>query len=176
MADKTLHDGDYISVILRDGWYEMYHENKGDQIAVVGYRHKEHGGINVLIRNELNVAHSPNKEYNCLTGTMEGNEDTVIGRKMEACRELREESGYSASPEELIEIGGFFNSKASDHLVWLYVVDLTNKPRSEAVGDGTKGEEGASCVWGTPESVLELNDPFIQLGMFHIYKSLGLVV
>ena len=62
-------------------------------------------------------------------------------------KELLEEGGYDCELDELIALDWCWEGKASDTKVYLYSINLTDKPRQTPVGDGSDGEKGSYCKW-----------------------------
>jgi hypothetical protein len=62
---------------------------------------------------------------------------------------LQEEAGYSVTLEDLVFLGTIRSSKSSDTINFLFTVDLTDRIRTEADGDGTDLEEYGTCHWAS---------------------------
>jgi 8-oxo-dGTP pyrophosphatase MutT (NUDIX family) len=114
------------------GYFYLHcHGTKGHTVAVIGFRRRE-GGLEFLIRKEISPAWGLHPMYCALQGGYEGGDI-----RENAARELKEESGYTAHPDELIELGKGRASKSTDTLYHMFAVDLTGKPQGEEEGDGS---------------------------------------
>lgn len=165
MAQKVLWANKWMSVVQQDGWYTFVRSNAGDGVSVLGYRKDPNKNsfetaddYQYLIRIESTPCHGPGLRSTSLTGTIEGDLDHLET----AQKELLEESGYSALPEELQYLGWVYPSKFSDYVQYLYAVDLTGKPQGEILGDGTLGEKDATVQWVSLASALRVHDPSVS--------------
>jgi len=155
--DEVKYRGDFITVLLRDGWYEFVHDMNGRMVAVLGFRR---GGRELLGRYEVCPPHSDEPELCALTGGIEPGEAPEDA----AVRELREESGIEVMRDELIGLGTIRPSKSTDSWGYLFGCDLTgepDRPRYTGEGDGTKGERGSWCEWIDQESAVNAKDPVL---------------
>ena len=150
---KILKETEWISLIDRDG-YIYSHESrcyKNATVALLPYR-MHNNKLEFLIRYEYCPAHYINKkmEATCITG---GYDDNSISISQTALKELLEEGGYDCELNELIALDWCWEGKASDTKVYLYSIDLTDKDRQQASGDGSDGEKGTYCKWESYDKI-----------------------
>lgn len=155
---EVLWENEWLEVQMIDDWYTSTHNAKGDGVAVLGLRKGEDDSMTeVLVRMEHTPCHGEGLRPTSLTGTIEHGLNAIET----AVKELKEESGYDAKPEEFTELGWVYPSKFSDYKQYLYAVDLTGKEQGDIEGDGTIGEKDAHVEWKTAEEALEANTPVI---------------
>jgi 8-oxo-dGTP pyrophosphatase MutT (NUDIX family) len=108
-----------------------------------------------LARLEVCPAHGPELERCSITGGVEP------GKSIEeaAQQELWEEAGYHVGVDDLIYLGRVRPSKSTDTIVHLFAVDVTEKPQSIPLGDGTSFEASASVVWVDRDQGIQITDP-----------------
>lgn len=157
IKDKILYQGNWISIILRDDWYEFSSFlNSAGVVYVLVFRTDSIKSI--LGRFEICPAHGDTEPtLTSLTGGVNENQEPIDT----AIQEVYEEAGYKIDREKLIDLGKVFLSKASDNIAHLFAVDVTHLPREEAPGDGSFGEEGSYCDWVDFDEVLFCKDPVI---------------
>lgn len=168
MKDVILWKNKWVEVHERDDHYTYIHNaaGTGSGVAVLGFRKLKNSEREILIRKERTVCHSPDFRRTSLTGTIE-----VGCTPLEtAVRELKEESGYEATPEQFMYLDWIFPSKFTDYQQHLFAVDLTDAVQGPILGDGTKGEEGASVEWVSAEEAVELQCPTIGLTLIRMVK------
>lgn len=169
--DKVLYQGDWLSVILRDDWYEFarYITSNGG-VYILAYRNDPEKPI--LGRYEVCPAHSDTKPR--LTTITGGVNENV--RPIEvAIQEMYEEAGYMVERNQFTHLGTVYLAKGADFVGHLYAIDVTGLPRVEAPGDGTKGEEGAYCDWVTLKQALWCKDPVMSCLILRAVSVLGLL-
>jgi ADP-ribose pyrophosphatase YjhB (NUDIX family) len=163
MSDKILWKNQWVEICLKDEWY-TYSRNR-DGVFVLGYRVVE-GAYEYLVRLEHNPCHSEGLISTSLTGGIEkGSTPTET-----AVRELKEESGYEVSKHDLVNLGWVFPSKFSSDKTYMYAVDLTGLEAGVVEGDGTRGEEGAYCVWASENDALWVSSPLLGCAMARLKK------
>jgi len=149
--------------------YFFSHESRceGKIIALLPYRLTS-SGIELLLRNEVTPCWGLNQYISSITGGFEGGDprDTAI-------MELKEEGGYKADKNELISLGTSFASKSADTVYYLYTINLTDKDRGEATGDGSELEKKAACVWAETSNVEESKDPQVSVMFLRLQKLLN---
>lgn len=70
----------------------------------------------------------------------------------DAVRELQEETGYRIDGGWLVSLGSCRDSKGSATRYQMYAVDVTGLQPVQRVGDGSRTEAEAACVWiGLPQ-------------------------
>jgi hypothetical protein len=117
--DEVLWRGKYLSVCLRDGWYEFLRNGTGHLVAVLGY-----WGNHFLGRYEVCPPHNANYQMCALTGGVEQGEDPLAA----AIREVKEEAGLDTEATQYRSLGTVRPSKASDTVAHLFACDLRGAP------------------------------------------------
>lgn len=142
-TDKELFSSEWLSVIDRNG-YIFAHEVKGNgkSVSVLPYRYNN-DSIEFLLRKEKCPCWGSESSLCSVTGMIEGEEDVIET----AIRELKEETGYTVTADDLIFCGTCRTNKACDTEVSLFSVDLTDKEATEAEGDGSENEAAAENLW-----------------------------
>lgn len=138
-------------------------------VAVVPYRTKlipdfagtgsPASGMEYLARFEIHAAHDDNKyEMGAITGGYDKPTETFAQC---AAREIYEEAGYAVHADQLRYLGHAHPSKASDTVMHLYAVDLTDYTGEvvEPIGDGTAYEVGGYSKWVSLDDALRSVDP-----------------
>ena len=146
MSDKTLFKNDWINVVERDGWYTMYEAgtNEGVTILILDSNN------NVLVRYENCPPHG-GMGPTSFTGMVEKGETPL----QTAIKELREESGYIAKPEDLLPLGYYYPSKMSALKMHCFSFNASGQIPQPLQGDGTKGEEGSFTKWWPLDKALQ---------------------
>jgi 8-oxo-dGTP pyrophosphatase MutT (NUDIX family) len=161
-ADKTLYKGDWLSVKQTPGGYDYMHQEKsnGGAVAVLAYKLRP---ARIVGRYEECPPHRDGLALCAITGMMDHDgEDPATT----AARELQEEAGIVAGPDELNYLGAVRTSKASDTTMHLFSIDIgENRDIGKSVGDGTRGEANAYCEWITVEDALKCKDPLVAAMM-----------
>lgn len=168
--DKTVWEGEYISVKKKGGWYEYLHDGTGKMILVLGYRLTD-DRIEFLGRFEETPPHGDGIQLCGLTGGVEKSEKPLGAAK----RELKEEAGIDKKKENFLELGTVRNSKASDSFGYLFGIDLSDVEEKEKYvgkGDGTQGEKGAYCKWVLREDILEGKDPLAIVALARLENEI----
>lgn len=143
MADIVLYKTEYLSLIERDGWY-YFAQIPGSIGGVNILLYRQDSARPILGRYEICPAHGDKKpELTAIAGGIEHGD-----RPLEtAVKESYEEAGYKIDPRNFTELGYCRLSTNQDTIVYLFAADVTNLPRYDAPGDGTRGEQGAYCDW-----------------------------
>lgn len=168
--DEVLYSGDYIKVLLKDGWYEYVHDRTGELVGILVFSRDGSGGIDrVLGRYEYDVQ-TGTKKLTSITGGVEPNQTPIEC----AVQELYEEAGFSIEPEELIDLGTMTLSKSDDSILYLYGFDCTSKEgsrREESISDGTIGEEDAYCDWVGFLDCVDMQNPVNHVAILRIFQK-----
>jgi len=167
-ASNILWENEWLQVLDDDGWTIYRHTGTNEGICIIVYRQSK-SEKEILLRVENIPPHGGMVETS-LTGTVEEGEDPL-----DTCvKELKEESGYSASPSEFISLGHVFTSKASDFKLYLYAVDVTGKTPGDILGDGSEGEKGSSVKWVDEKAVCHVeSSPAMAAGIARLNYKLG---
>jgi hypothetical protein len=156
--DEILYSGPWLEVIRRDGWYDFarYKTSNGG-VYILAFRQNPDKPI--LGRFEVCPAHLDTKPV--LT-TVTGGVNENIRPLDVAVQEMYEEAGYRVTKNQFMDLGKVYLAKGADFVGHLYAIDVTDLPRTEAPGDGTKGEEGAYCDWVSVSDALSCKDPVMS--------------
>ena len=102
--------------------------------------------LNIFFHIEKNNAYEKLLSINLNKGKETSLEELIL-------KELLEEGGYDCELNELIALDWCWEGKASDTKVYLYSIDLTDKDRQQASGDGSDGEKGTYCKWESYDKI-----------------------
>lgn len=164
LKDIPLWSNEWMEVLLKDGWYTFMRTKKGDGVCVLGYRFVN-GRPEYLVRVEHCPCHTETLDRTSLTGGIESGSTPLET----AVKELKEESGYVVDAEDMIDLGWMFPTKQSSDKVYLFAVDLHDKPCGEVINDGSKGEEGAYCIWLNETETLAIPQAGIGMAMARLH-------
>ena len=156
--DRRLFKNNYIEVLEKDGWYTYTRHNNGNgAVAILGFVREP---FLVLGRFERTIPHDDGITLSSLTGGVEESEEF----KTAAVREFKEESGFDADKEDLIQLGAIRPSKSSDQTVQLFAIELVGMDADKTYkgeGDGTRGEKDAFCKFVSVEDAINSKDPIL---------------
>lgn len=146
--------------------YVYSHETRCDGKIIVVLPFRKNGDkLEFGLRKEVTPCWSLKPEISSLTGGYEGGDprDTAI-------LELKEEAGFEAKHDELIDLGTSYVSKSSDTVYYLYAIDVTDKKSGEATGDGTKQDAEGTIEWfERPQS----DDPQVAVIYLRLLRHFG---
>jgi len=157
LEDETLWEDEWIAVKSVDGWYTYTHsvKSEGKGVAVLGYAEKD-GQTYYLGRFENTPCHHDGIALASLTGMVEKGDHP----QETAIKELKEESGVDADLGDLQDLGITRPSKSSDTTIYLFAVRLDYQDgKLYGEGDGSKGEEGAYCMFIPRGKAVNAKDP-----------------
>jgi len=144
--DTTEFKDDWLSVKTTsvpgtDEDYTYIHEQgtNGKSVAVLLYRRAGKDAWEYGVRQEIVPAWGGKPTYCALTGTVEKG-DSLEDR---AITEIKEESGFEVSKEDLEPLGTCFGNKSIDTVFHLFAVDVGDKEPKKAKGDGSDLEKKA---------------------------------
>lgn len=169
--DEILFQGNWLSIILRDGWYEFaqYNTSAGG-VYILPYR-DGYPEKPILGRYEITPAHLDTKPtLTTITGGININRRPIDV----AIEEMHEEAGYKVERNQLVSLGTVYLAKGADFVGHLYAIDITGLPRGEAPGDGSKGEEGAYCDWVSVKKMINCKEPVVSCLLLRAW-ILGLI-
>lgn len=161
--DKLIHENKWVSLReaeLETGARYMYASEPwcdSTGVAVLIYREEE-WGRSYLGRYEICPSHSGYPELCSFTGGIDKEDKDAFDI---AIQEVKEEAGYTVAESDLIYLGRTFPSKASNKIVHLFAVDVTEMEQGEAVGDGTLGEFGSYTQWVNVNQATFCKDPLM---------------
>jgi len=146
------------------GWKDR---SNGHDVAVLPFRKVRHGIYEFLLRNELTPSWPPlgQTKISSVTGAIEKDKQP---HEM-AVIELKEETGYEVSENELIPVGTIFESKAMGTTYHCFLVDLTDKEQGEKEPDGGL-EKQESCFW--TQDVSGAADPLVYVLYYRFQNHL----
>ncbi len=148
-GDELIASGHWMKLFRRYGWCECISQNNvRGTVFVLIYRITDNG-IEILCRHEHTPAHeSELRDSINRYASISGSWDDKTNSSLECAQtEVREETGYIISIDELIDLGTIYPSKFLCTCGYLYAVEIKDHDRIDIIGDGTPGEIGASCEW-----------------------------
>ncbi len=167
---------------------------KLDAVAVVVYR-KGEGGIELFTRQNLRPAAFFRKDKSktvepepshlfveeIVAGLLEMEDRGDKGILHRAAEEVREESGFTVTPEEVRSLGGpfFLAPGILSEKIFLCAVDVTGREQGMAKGDGSPLEETGGMRWRTLADLLracrtgEIQDAKTELGAYRLQAELA---
>jgi 8-oxo-dGTP pyrophosphatase MutT (NUDIX family) len=147
-----------LSLVERDGWY-YFAQVPGSigGICVLLYRLNDKRPI--LGRYEVCPAHDDGIALTAIAGGIEKG-DTPLKT---AINESYEEGGYKIDSTSFVDLGKCQLSTNQDTTIYLFSADVTNLPRYNAPGDGTKGEIGSYCDWVSVEEAIFSKSAFMSI-------------
>lgn len=172
MSDKILHETPFLSLVERDGWYYFAQiPGSAGGVAIMLYRQDEDKPI--LGRYEMCPAHLDSiPALTAIAGGIEEG-DTPLET---AVKESYEEAGYKLQASDFIDLGNCRLSTNQDTIVYLFAADVTGLPRYEALGDGTRGEQGAYCDWVTPTQAIFSKSAYMSTLLMRLFAKTGVVL
>ena len=99
-------------------------------------------GVQILLRQEPSETQM-DRGYTVITGRQDPGE-TIL---QTAVRELKEESGYKATPDRFEDKGDVYVGKESPNPDRLFFVDLTGIKKGKITTDGTYAEKHSKNKW-----------------------------
>ena len=153
---KVLAKNEWLSLRETDG-YVYAHEEKSDGmgVAVLASRWPP---LQIVGRIERCPCHFDDFALCSLTGQIDAGESPLAT----AVRELFEEAGITAGPDEFEALGQVRPGKATDTTMHLFAVNIgPDRDIGRGPGDGTKGEEGAYCQWIDYAKAVMSKDPLL---------------
>jgi len=148
--------------------YVYSHEKRcnGKIVSILPYRKKD-GKYEYLLRKEITPCWSMDYRISSITGGVEKDDPIET-----AIHEIKEEAGYSVEIKELISLGICRGTKSSDTEYHLFGVDLTDKIKGEATGDGSELEKNASCFWS--DSFVDVEDPLVFTAWYKLVGQINI--
>jgi hypothetical protein len=160
----------------KDGWHVYSHAKwiNGIAVAILGFR-RIHSGkdyFQYLGRYE-NI---PTRSSEPILCSITGGYDNGHKYSLLQCalNELREEGGYDAPDEAVMDLGQVFPSKSSDTIQHLFAVDLDHSgvTMCHATTDGTRGEFGSYAKWISEDDMVDSSDPLNHTMMLRLQRAL----
>jgi 8-oxo-dGTP pyrophosphatase MutT (NUDIX family) len=155
---KTHYKGKFLSLCETDDGFEYLHEHRLNNrelvacLLVSGHNTEIFG-----IRSEVCPPHQVGHHDASLTGGVDpGN--TIIDT---VCKEVKEESGYTITKDELLSLGMVYQGKMTDTRVHLYLADCTGKDQDELNLDDSF-EKTSTFRWGSFKEAVATPDPIIH--------------
>lgn len=142
--------------------YDYLHEFK-DVISILPFRKINKQIFQFLLRKEITPCWS--MDYNISSITGKHDQKTA---ELTAVKELKEETGYQVSLDDIITLGTCRGTKASDVTFHLFGVNLTNKKKGKATTDGSELEKNASCVWSN--DISNSVDPLSYVAFYRLKR------
>ncbi len=141
-----------------------------DAVAVLVYRRRD-DQIEVLTRQNLRPAAYfrrgkettlPDQQHHLrveeiVAGLLEPGDKGEPGLRSRAAIEVEEEAGIKVDPSEIQVLGSPFFAVPGvlSEKIYITAVDVTGKPQTTAVGDGSPLEEGSELRWRPIREVLK---------------------
>ena len=158
---RELARGNYLALRIVNGWEYMHEHASPESVAIMVFRNNSEtpllASIDTIPCHFMNG--EPTEDICTFTGLMEKDEKPIIT----ACRELEEETGYRVNAEEMLSLGFVFPMKSADMKTHLFAIDVTNKERFEAVGDGSEKEANMTTEWISMNDALLSADPLFAV-------------
>lgn len=173
---KILYDSPFLQLRsiedqekgIKPYYYKHVKLYDGKVIAILPFRYSNYPltfNKEFLLIKEMRPAWDIERlTYASLTGGIEKGSDQF----QTAVKELKEETGYIAEEKDLIELGYCWSAKASDTMVYLFTVDVTDKTPEKIKGDGTGLEAMAEPGWLSENDLQFVTDPLV----FTMYSKL----
>jgi len=167
---ETLFDNENLSLMIADDWFVYGHLSRaqdGEGVAVLVYKMGADGLVSHMLgRYEVNPAHADGMMITSITGGI----DHGMTPEQAVEQELLEEAGIDIKNQRgwtMQSLGTCMPSKFLDMKYHLFSLDCTNMSAAlddaKAVGDGTRGEQGAYCKWDYPHVVVGCKCPLVAL-------------
>lgn len=171
MKDKQLFKNKWIEVKELDDWYTYWSNPQGNRgVIVLGFRRSitEPGRSQFLARIENTPCHDRHglRFRTSLSGMVDGS----LGLLDTAMKELKEESGYSVTVDRLVNLGWVYLTKNSDYELHLFGADLNGLEQGEIIGDGSRGEDGASVEWVRSHDILNMHEAAMTMAMVKLHQ------
>lgn len=170
--DEVLWRNEWLSLRQTKGGFTYAHEEKGrgGGVAVLAYRGKP---MQIVGRFEECPPHRDGMSLCALTGQLDKEGEPPIDA---AVRELQEEAGIIVGSHEMTSLGTVKSGKQTDTEIHMFAVDIGDRDIGKALGDGTRGEEGAYCKWIDYGQAVESKDPLLGTMAARVMRrGLGLV-
>jgi len=184
-SDILLYENKWVSLreVQYNGHVYVYsHEQRCDGliVSILPFRRSADGTLEFLMHNELTPSWRSNKStldyhLNTITGGVDQEGDN-INTRLDAIRELREESGYCIDEwlekAEFMYLGHVRGNKSSDNYYYLYAVDLTGLEPGSTDSDGSYLESLETCQWVDENAVIYSEDPLASVIYVRLMKRL----
>jgi 8-oxo-dGTP pyrophosphatase MutT (NUDIX family) len=154
MTPKVLHKTKWFEVRVKDGWEYLHNRKASSAVAILVFNEKKQ---EVLGRYESVPCHDVGHYLVGITGMMDKENEP----KETAVRELKEEAGITAKPEELIDLGYLYPHKDSDYCILLFGLDGAKKKLGKATTDGSEAEKNAYVRWVPVKEAVASHAPTI---------------
>lgn len=171
MKNEIIFDNPRLKVFKSEKGF-IFSERKGkDSIAVIPYRiiNKK---MELLVRLQPLVFNQGTKlkiegiEYKdipadelmrCpITGSLDSNYTNIIDYVVD---EIKEESGFSVKPDDIISVGYYFVGTQTNEVVHCFTCNVSGKFQGSSEGDGTYWESISKNEWVSLDEILEqIND------------------
>lgn len=173
MKIETLHNNSWLSLrkiidpLNGVSGYIYSHETRcnGNIVAILPFKNTNNG-ISIMLRNEITPCWSMESSISSITGGV----DMGNTPRKTAMHELKEEAGYIADITEFVSLGTCRGSKSNDTTYHLFAIDVTDKYRTNANGDGSELEKKANCFWANNASGAV--DPLVYTLMYKLASYL----
>lgn len=157
---KRVSDEDGTYIYIQEPWLI-----NGSAVSVLPYK-INNGQKSFLLRCE--------QADTLFTGTVKGGCDKEGEDPLDcAVRELYEEAGYTAEPENMISLGTARPSKLNTTIMHVFAVDVTHLPFKAPEGDGTLNEANAYCKWVDLDEATQSMDPMIHVSILRLMGTLN---
>ena len=146
---------------IKPYYYKHVKLYNGSVIAILPYRYTNYPlGFNkeFLLINEMRPAWSIDK---LISASLTGGVEKGSYPEATAVKELKEEAGYTVEESNLEYLGTTYSAKASDTIVHLFAVDVTDLVPELIKGDGTGLESMSKPIWVTVKELTLVMDPLV---------------
>lgn len=164
---KTLHHTKWLELREKDGYVYMHSPwCNGQAVAILPWRYVStivDGDVKrerqFLVVRENRPCHGTEDIYS-VTGGCDKDGEAPLAT---AAREVMEETGYLVSLHDVVELGTTRDCKASDMLLHLFSVEITNETAfQEPIKDGSGIEAAATAVWVSERELVFSPDPILS--------------
>jgi 8-oxo-dGTP pyrophosphatase MutT (NUDIX family) len=173
---EVLHHTKWLELRTKESYVYMHSPwCKGQAVAILPYRRKknpdEWNELQLLTVMENRPCHGEDAGIYSITG---GCDKEGEHPAMTAAREVMEETGYLVNLHDVTSLGTTRDCKASDMLLHLFAVKITDDTAfEEPKKDGSGIEAAAHAVWISEFEAVGSNDPILsQLILRHRYSNL----
>jgi 8-oxo-dGTP pyrophosphatase MutT (NUDIX family) len=161
---EILHSTKWLELRTKNGYVYMHSPwCNAEAVCILPFRYTGpifEQDIEFLAIMEHRPCHGEYQQIYSITGGCDKEGEVPV---LTAIRELREETGYEVTVDNIIPLGEIRDCKASDMLLRAYAVEITDDLiQFEREGDGSQTEKEAYPVWlSEKQAVCDSLDPLL---------------